>query len=43
MLKCYKTNIHTQKLDRLDEILPDSWVDLSQPTEEEISRVADAR
>ena len=41
MLKCYKTNIHTQKLDRLDEILPDSWVDLSQPTEEEISRVAD--
>jgi magnesium transporter len=41
MLKCYKTNIHTQKLDRIDEILPDSWIDLSQPTEEEISRVAD--
>lgn len=41
MLKCYKTNIHTQKLDHIDEILPDSWIDLSQPTEEEISRVAD--
>ncbi len=41
MLKCYKSNIHTQKLDRLNEILPDSWIDLSQPTDDEISRVAD--
>lgn len=41
MLKCYKSNIHTQALDRPNEILPDSWIDLSQPTDEEIDRVAD--
>lgn len=41
MLKCYKTNIHRQSLERLNEILPDSWIDLSQPTNEEIDRVAD--
>jgi len=40
MLKCYKSNIHTQTLDRPNEILPDSWIDLSQPTDEEIDRVA---
>ena len=41
MLKCYKSNIHTQQLDRIEEILPDSWIDLSQPTDEEIDRVAE--
>lgn len=40
MLKCYKTNNRKQTLESIEEILPDCWIDLSEPTKEEIDRVA---
>ena len=38
MLKCYRTN-KKQKIEAIDEILPDCWIDLSEPSKEEIDRV----
>ncbi|MBQ2638616.1 magnesium transporter CorA family protein [Candidatus Saccharibacteria bacterium] len=37
MIRIYKTN--NDKLDVLDEIVPNSWIDLMNPTAEEIERV----
>lgn len=39
MLKCYRTNNRKQTLETIDEILPDCWIDLSEPSKEEIDRV----
>ena len=39
MLKCYKTNPRKQTIESIDEILPDCWIDLSEPSKEEIDRV----
>ena len=39
MLKCYRTNNRKQTLESINEILPDCWIDLSEPSQEEIDRV----
>ncbi len=39
MLKCYRSNSRKQTLESIDEILPDCWIDLSEPSKDEIDRV----
>ena len=42
MLQVYKTNHDSKKLDLLDHIEPDSWIDLITPSDEEIAQVVEA-
>ncbi|MBR0134011.1 magnesium transporter CorA family protein [Candidatus Saccharibacteria bacterium] len=41
MLKCFKTNTKEQRLEEISEIVPDCWIDLSEPSEAEIQHVVD--
>lgn len=41
MLKIYKTNSNTESLKEIDEIASDSWIDLIEPTENEIDKVVE--
>lgn len=37
MIKIYKTNLETGKLEKLNNIVPDAWINIENPTKEEIS------
>ena len=39
MLKCFKTNSKEQKLEEIQEIAPDCWIDLSEPSAAEVEHV----
>ncbi len=39
MLKCFKTNSKEQKLEEIEEITPDCWIDLSEPSPAEVEHV----
>ena len=39
MLRFYKTDPETKKLTKLEEPEPDSWIDLVEPTDDEIAKV----
>lgn len=39
MIKIYKTNIQTENLSTLKEIEPNCWIDLTNPTTEEIDKI----
>ena len=41
MLKIYKTNSNTEYLKKINEITSDSWIDLIEPTENEIDKVVE--
>ena len=42
MLSIYKTNHDTKKTEEIQNIEPDSWIDLITPTDEEIAKVVEA-
>jgi len=41
MLKIYKTNHDTKKLERINQVEPDCWIDLVNPNSEEIDRISE--
>lgn len=42
MLKCFKTNSKEQKLEEIENITPDCWIDLSEPSPAEVEQVVKA-
>ena len=42
MLQVYKTNHDTKKIEEIQDIEPDSWIDLITPSDEEIAKVVKA-